>query len=240
MTGPVGALSGLAAMPLVGVPGLGLSAATLRPSFRAAGAAGGATVVTLPGFGRPAPRRSAVDPPVQATRLLDRIGELGIGPCVLVGHSAGCQVVAEVAALAPGVVAALVLIGPTTDPRARTRSRLAARWLRTTVHEPAAQAPLLVRDYTRTGPVAMARTMGAARRHRIENPLLVVSCPVLVLRGPRDRIAPADWIATLARITAHGTAVTLAKGAHMVPLTEPDDVGAAISSFLTRAVHRAT
>jgi pimeloyl-ACP methyl ester carboxylesterase len=80
--------------------------------------------------------------------------------------------------------------------------------------------------------------MGAARRHRIESPLLAASCPVLVLRGPHDRIAPADWVATLARITAHGTAVTLAAGAHMVPLTEPEAVAACVARFLTNGSGR--
>ncbi|GAA4542361.1 alpha/beta hydrolase [Pseudonocardia xishanensis] len=218
--------------PLVGVPGLGLSAATLRPVLHRLG---GGTVVTLPGFGEPVPRHLPVDPQTQAGRLLDRVTELGIDTCVLLGHSASCQVVVEAAARAPGVVAALVLIGPTTDPRARTRSRLAARWLRTSVHERPAQVPLLVRDYARTGPTAMVRTMGAARRHRIETALVGVSCPVLVLRGPRDRISPADWTDTLARVAPHGASTTLESGAHMVPLTEPDALAAAIGAFLRTA-----
>jgi pimeloyl-ACP methyl ester carboxylesterase len=54
-----------------------------------------------------------------------------VARAVLLGHSASCQIVVQAAVRDPHRVTALVLVGPTTDPRARSWLGLAGRWLRT-------------------------------------------------------------------------------------------------------------
>jgi pimeloyl-ACP methyl ester carboxylesterase len=127
----------------------------------------------------------------------------------------------------------MILIGPTTDPRAARWSRLAVRWLRTAVWERPGQVPVLARDYHRTGLLGMGRAMDAARRHRIDRALTTVSCPVLVVRGRHDRIAPADWVAALGELAPQGRAVTLPAGAHMVPITHTTALAAEMEAFLS-------
>jgi pimeloyl-ACP methyl ester carboxylesterase len=223
--------------PVVAVPGLGLSAEIPQRLFRALATAGPTAAVELPGFGLPAPRGLAIGMAAQVDRLLDVLRGRGPGdPVVLLGHSASCQLVAEVAAREPERVAGLVLVGPTTDPRGWTWPGLAARWVRTAAHERPGQIPRLLRDYRTTGPVAMMRTLDAFRRCRIEDSLGSVRCPVLVLRGLHDRIAPADWTAALARLPPDGSAVTVAAGGHMVLSTHPGLVAAEVSAFLARRV----
>jgi pimeloyl-ACP methyl ester carboxylesterase len=139
---------------------------------------------------------------------------------------------AEAAAAAPQRVAALVLAGPTTDGRATGWPTLVARWLRTAVHERPGQVPRLCRDYARTGLGSMYRGMTAARRHRIEAVLPRVRCPVLVVRGHHDRIAPQDWPEQLAGIPATARATTLAAGGHMVPITHPALLATTVREFL--------
>ena len=210
---------------VVAVPGLGLSAAVARRTLdRLPGV--DATVVLLPGFGRRMPRGTPVAPERLARLLLDRLP--AGGPAVLVGHSASCQIVAEAAVQAPGRVAALVLVGPTTDPRAAAWPPLVGRWLRTAAHERPGQIPLLVRAYARTGLLSMARGMNAARHHRLAGTVAAVACPVLVVRGRHDAICPADWAAALA------PTVTLPVGGHMVPLTHAVHV-AEVLEALARA-----
>jgi pimeloyl-ACP methyl ester carboxylesterase len=211
---------------LVAVPGLGLSAAVPRHTLDRLTRP--TRVVELPAFGLPAPRGTALAPAALAARLLARID----GLAVLFGHSASCQIVTAAAAQAPERVAGLVLVGPTTDPRASSWPALAARWLRTAGHESPLQVPRLVHDYTRTGLGSMLRGMQAARRHRIDDTLREVRCPVLVVRGKHDRIAPADWAATLAAVAPHGRSHTLPAGGHMVPITHPAALAAVIEEFL--------
>jgi pimeloyl-ACP methyl ester carboxylesterase len=209
---------------LVCVPGLGLEAAAWR-------AARGldARVEELPGYGV-RPRR---DDDLRPAVLGERLGSLLSRPSVLLGHSASCQVVAHAAAAAPGLVRALVLVGPTTDPRAATWPRLAGRWLRTAAYERPWQVRLLVRSYARTGLGSMGAAMEAARHDDIRRAVRAAAVPVLVVRGRHDRLCPDDWSDALA---AHGgpgsRAVTLARGAHMVPLTDPGAVTSAVSCWL--------
>src|SRR4051812_18662166 len=136
---------------VVFVPGLGLdarSSARLRRRLPA-------DVVLLPGMGLRAPVPSL-------DGLADRLcAALGPGPVVLVGHSQSCQVVA-VAAARDERVAGAVLLGPTTDPRLRTARGLAGRWLATALREPPWQYPLVLAQWLRTGPRAMAALWRAA------------------------------------------------------------------------------
>jgi pimeloyl-ACP methyl ester carboxylesterase len=215
---------------LVAVPGLGLSAAVPRHALDRLPQA--STVVEMPGFGRPAPRGAALHPDHLAGLLLARLDELAVGTAVLMGHSASCQIVAAAAARSPERVAGLVLVGPTTDPRASGWPTLAARWLRTAAHERPGQVPQLVHDYTRTGLGGMLRGMDAARHDRIDHALAAVRCPVLVVRGRRDRIAPQDWTEVLAATAPTGRAQTLAAGGHMVPITHPVALANALTAFL--------
>jgi pimeloyl-ACP methyl ester carboxylesterase len=217
----------------VAVPGLGLSVAVARRTLDRLPFIAG-SVVLLPAFGRRAPRGTDPAPGPLADLLL---ADLPAGSrVVLVGHSASCQIVAEAALRAPERVAGLVLVGPTTDPRAATWPALVRRWLSTAAHERPGQIPLLVRAYARTGLGSMARGMDAARHHRLDHALAAVSCPVLVVRGRDDAICPADWAAALAAATPLGTAQTLPEGAHMVPVTHPAALAARIAAFLAERV----
>jgi len=126
------------------------------------------------------------------------------------------------------MVVGLVLVGPTTDPRAATWPRLAWRWLATAAHETPRQVPSLVRQYRRTGLRHMLRVMDAARHDRIDHTLGRVRCPVQVIRGRHDRIAPEDWCLGLA------PSVTLARGGHMVPITDGDLVAGEVRASLAR------
>ena len=174
-------------------------------------------MLLLPGYGVPTGRAGPRRPVELAAALCERLD----GPTTLLGHSSSCQVVAHAARTCPDLVRRLVLVGPTTDPRARTWRALAARWLRTAGHEDPRQVPRLVQQYRRTGLRSMLATMDAARDDDIAITLTQVRCPVVVVRGVHDRIAPSDWVRTLAASAADGVVVELPRGAHMVPLTHP-------------------
>ena len=211
------------------LPGLGLGREAWAPTVTApvTGAAFRyVEVLPLPGYGLRAPAGADLSPERLAVDVVARLPEGR--RTVLVGHSASCQVAVHAAALAPRSVAALVLVGPTTDPRARSWLRLARRWVATAAHERPEQVPSLVRQYHRTTLATMARAMEAARRESIEARLPAVRCEVYVVRGTHDRICPPDWAARLGRTT------TLPVGAHMVPHTH----GTLMAEHLAEVTHR--
>ncbi|MDP9406884.1 MAG: alpha/beta hydrolase, partial [Actinomycetota bacterium] len=121
-----------------------------------------------------------------------------------------------------------------TDPRSRTWPRLAGRWLATAAHERPGQAPVLLRVYARTGLLSMRRAMDASRRHDVAQAVARTACPLLLVRGRHDRIAPADWVESLAALR-EGRRVSLPVGAHMVPITHAQHLAALLGPWL-RAV----
>ena len=202
-------------MPVL-VPGLGLDERSLARVLDRVRAHVPATVVRLPGMGLPGPVPSLE---TLADRLLDGAGE---GPLVLAGHSQSCQVVA-VAARDPRVVA-VVLLGPTTDPRLRTACGLLGRWLGTAWAEPWWQVPLVLAQWWHTGPRAMVALWRTAAPDGIDSRLRGVRVPVVVVRGTRDRLCPHDWATGLVAAAARGRLVELPGAAHMTVQTRPDDV----------------
>ncbi|MGY1750853.1 alpha/beta fold hydrolase [Modestobacter sp. SYSU DS0511] len=221
-----GGVPGVPRAGVVWVPGLGLDR---RSSARVRGRIGGA-VVHLPGLGR----RETVPPaPVLTAQLAE---QLPAGRVVLVGHSQSCAVVIALAEQDPRVAGAL-LLGPTPDPRTRRLRVLAARWVRTAVHEPWWQVPLLLLQWLTTGPVRMTAVWRATSGERLDDRLRRVPVPVVVLRGDADALCPHDWAELLAGAAPHGRLVELPGAAHMTPHTHPDEV-AAVLADLVREVSR--
>ena len=206
------------------VPGLGLDE---RSSARVRRRTGG-TVVILPGMGL---RRTVGTLDELVSQLC---ADLGPGPVVLVGHSQSCQVVVAAAERDPRV-AGLVLLGPTTDPRMRRPAVLAARWVRTAVREPLWQLPLVLAQWLRTGPVAMAALWRRTAPDPVDARLRRVAVPVVVVRGGRDALCPRDWAASLAGCAPRGRLVELPGAAHMTPHTHPDEVAGLVRSMTARS-----
>jgi pimeloyl-ACP methyl ester carboxylesterase len=217
---------------LLCVPGLGLDSSAWEPTIRALGECrreAEDVVARLPGYGLRPTDEADLRPAGLGAQLTAGWLADSSAPIVLLGHSASCQIVVWAACLAPARVSALVLVGPTTDPRATSWPRIGARWLRTAVWERPAQLPLLAQTYTRTGLLWMLRAMDAARRDDVRASLRGVECPVVVMRGRHDRICPEDWAQELAAAAPSGSRMmTLDKGAHMVPLTHGELLAAAL------------
>jgi pimeloyl-ACP methyl ester carboxylesterase len=189
-------------------------------------------VNVLPGYGLPAAAGDDLHPRALAERVLVDVAAEA-RDVLLLAHSASCQVAAHVADLAPDGIAGLVLVGPTTDPRAATWRRLAARWLATAGHETPRQVPSLVRQYRSTTLRTMVRAMEVARSDTVTEVLARATTPALVLRGRHDRISPQDWGTHVASRAAPGSRLfTLPAGGHMVPLTHGPLVADAVSAFL--------
>jgi pimeloyl-ACP methyl ester carboxylesterase len=220
-TTQVSAVEAAAVPEIVLVPGLGLderSSARVRRRIRG-------TVLILPGMGA---RRHVGPLDALAAELL---AALPSRPVVLVGHSQSCQIVVA-AAERDARVRAVVLLGPTTDPRLRRPVVLAWRWLRTAAREPWWQAPLVLAQWLRTGPRAMRALWRQIAADPIDARLRRVGVPVLVVRGTGDALCPYDWAGHLAACAPRGQLVELPGAAHMTPQTHPDDVARLIAEFV--------
>jgi pimeloyl-ACP methyl ester carboxylesterase len=181
-------------------------------------------VVLLPSMGQPVARGTELPVERQAERLLQSLPKSDA--IILVGHSASCPVVVEAATRTDDVVG-LVLVGPVTDPAAQTWPRILRQWARTVTHEWPTEAPALMPQYRRTGPLSMLRGMDAVRRFRTDLALARLALPVEIMRGEKDRIASHQWSSVLRQVS-NGRLTTVQGAAHMVPLTHPTAVAAAV------------
>ena len=146
----------------------------------------------LPGFGEaPEPART-----LTMARHADLIAaflrEIDVSNAVIIGHSMGSQIGAELAARHPAFVDGLVLAGPTVNSAARSVWEQATYLLRDLIGE----RPIVLwrgaREYLRGGP-HLIRKIRATVVHEPEKAYAQVKCPVLVMRGERDPLAPASW-----------------------------------------------
>lgn len=148
--------------------------------------------IDLPGYGE-APEPSRVLTMERTADLVAAfLAQTLRRPAVIVGHSMGAQVALEIGARHPEAVAALVLVGPTVDPAARTAPRQLGRLLR----DIAIESPRVIvrgaREYVRAGP-RIGRKFQAMLAHRPEDVLPRVAARTLVLRGEDDLVATSEW-----------------------------------------------
>ena len=148
--------------------------------------------VDLPGFGEaPEPERT-----LTMARHADLVAawlrHARVHDAVIIGHSMGSQIAAELGARHPDLVAGLVLAGPTVDSTGRSIRVQASLLLRDLIGERPQVLWRGAREYLRGGP-NLLRKMRATITHEPEQAYDRVRCPVLVLRGERDPLAPDDW-----------------------------------------------
>jgi pimeloyl-ACP methyl ester carboxylesterase len=187
-------------------------------------------VPDLPGFGLSGkPRRiyRVEDHSRLLSGWLDTLGERGL--CVI-GNSFGCQVAVDLAVRRPDLVASLVLVGPTPDPAARSMVRLALRWAYDLVFEDKRQAAILAADVSDAGIRRVIGTLRLSVRDRIDEKLPGVGAPVLYVRGSRDRIVPARWLAQAAARTPVARTLTIPRAAHNAVTTAGPEIARAATA----------
>lgn len=197
------------------VPGLG-ALGYLLDTVTCIGRWARVCLVDVPGFGYCGPRPSPAEvAPLAAvvSSWLRRVPEV---PVVLVGHSTGAQVAMRAAAAAPECVHVLVLAGPTFPPAQRRLSGLMLSYLRNSRHESLGVIRVNLPDYLRGGVCEVVRYVRSAQRDRPEQVIRDVRCPVLLVRGEHDALAPQRWVNELVEAATNARSITI-PGAHAFP-----------------------
>lgn len=185
----------------------------------------GIYVPDLPGFGE----SESPDHTLSLAELADALeawmAANGIEAAVMIGHSFGCQVVAEHAVRHPRRVRGVVLQGPTVDPSARTAASQIARWLLNALIEPPSMWLVLALDLWQAGfRRSLGNFFGPLMSDEIERKLPNIPVPSMVVRGSRDPIVPHRWAAEAARLLPGGCLRTIPGAPHTVNFTAPLEV----------------
>ena len=177
-------------------------------------------VPDLPGVA-PRPRSGVPAFARDADTIAEAIVNWGGSPVTVVGHSLGAEVAVEVARRHPSMVQRVVLIGPTGDPTAGGVFGVWKRWMTTSVSEPLPFNLLTVAELSRIGPLRMAALLRRSFQDPVEAKLPELRCPTLLVRGERDRVAPAAWLERMGRRIPDARIVTVAGSSHTLVYTDP-------------------
>ncbi len=190
----------------------------------------------MPGFGRtPACGRSLTISEM-ADLVAAWMAASGLEGSTVVGHSIGAQVAAALAARHPEAVGGIVLIGPAVDRRARSLLAQVWRWQANAPAEPLSFHALAAYELGEMGPGRMLRALRHAVDDAIEDKLSALTCPVLLVRGERDRIAPQEWLDELQRRRPRSGLAVIPGAAHTVVYSRPAPLARIIIDFVRRPV----
>uniref|UniRef100_A0A942Y9E5 Alpha/beta fold hydrolase n=1 Tax=Neobacillus citreus TaxID=2833578 RepID=A0A942Y9E5_9BACI len=205
------------------VAGLGIAATYYERLAPHLNENGPVHALDLPGFAGVPRFRGPVSIERYADAVEHVIDELGLEDPVLVGHSMGTQVVTEVAARRPEI-RDLVLISPVVDAAARTKRQSAVRFLRSSLHEPAAVRWHGITAYALCGWHWFSKVLPKMIAFPIEERAAVVQARTLIVRGEHDTLVPRSWVRRLARVFPYAVLREVVDGAHSVMHAQADAV----------------
>lgn len=212
------------------VHGIGASSRYLDRLGRVLAPHAPVVLVELPGHADlPKPARD-VDAGVAAVgeALGAVLDEIGVRRCVLVGHSMGSQWVVELAVVRPGLVAAVVALGPVVDVERRSAVAQLVALALNTLREPPSGNVILLTDYLRCGIPWYLVQLRHMLAYPLESRVAAMAAPLLVVRGQHDLVARLGWARLLRERAARGSLVEIPGRAHAAHHAAPRAVAAAI------------
>lgn len=198
----------------------------------------------LPGSGRSPRAGLQLSIDLFADVIAGVIRSVAGAPAHLVGHSMGTLIAQHVAVSAPDSVRSLTLFGPIGEPgdASRERLRARARLVRNTgmlgVADAAAEgglssasksanplaAPFLRETHMRQDPEGFAQTCEALASAQAAD-LRRLRCPVLLVTGDEDAVAPPEAVRALAEKIRGARVKVLSHCGHWTPIELPKECG---------------
>lgn len=205
----------------------------------------------LPGFGSSAGEEMLEDMLDFTLHGLDVLGDLGVESPVLVGHSMGGMMAAEMASVCPSSVSRLVLMAPLglwldEAPVADIFATLPHHLPELLFHDPAAGAGLLTGGMDFSDDQALvdffvgnARRLGTAGKilfpipdRRLSKRLYRLRADTLLLWGESDKLVPPVYAQAWQQRLASSSLVTFPEAGHMLPVEKPDAVADQVTAWL--------
>lgn len=214
------------------VHGLVVSSRYMAPTLSRLAARYRVYAPDLPGFGRSEKPLRALDIPGLARALVGWMEATGLESAVLVGNSMGCQVITELAVRRPDLVERIVFQGPVMDPGSRNLPRQVARLALDCLREPPSLLLIEGLDLLTAGLLRSLRTFRYAANYKIEEKLLGLRAPTLVLHGGRDPIVPEHWAREVAGLLPDGKLVVVPGAAHAMNYNAPSELARHVEEFI--------
>jgi 3-oxoadipate enol-lactonase len=212
--------------------------------------------VDMPGSGRSLTPHEKLDIAALARAVIDAAQSLGACPGFLVGHSMGTIVCQHIAAMAPEAVTGMALFAPILEPgdaarqRIRDRSYIArsqgmsvvadavvATGLSSSTKANAPLASAFVREsHMRQDAEGFAQTCEALASATAAD-LRMIRCPVLMVTGGEDGVAPPASVYAMAEKMKHASVKVLERCGHWTMIEKPNECSKLLSEFLRATKH---
>lgn len=216
------------------VHGIGVSARSYGPTAVELAKRGDVHLIDLAGYGRsPRPDRDLTirDHALLVGRYL---ADKNLDHPVVVGHSMGTQVVAQLAADFPEQLDHIVLIAPVVVPSARSLPKVARLLLANGLKEPPQVSALAIYDYLfRAGVPYMIQQTPHLIRADLDAIAGRVEAKTLVICGTDDPIVPPGWAEQLAGRFRQGWFATV-PGPHATMFAAPEAIAELIDGHARR------
>jgi pimeloyl-ACP methyl ester carboxylesterase len=170
-----------------------------------------------------------------ADALAGCLDACGIERAAIIGHSMGCQTVAEFVRRYPERARAVALIGPSVDRHARSALTQTWRLAIDGTRTPPSSVLILMRDFAECGVRRTLVTLGHALRDRPEDKLPGFPMPTLIVRGNRDPLAPQRWVEELADAAPRGRLVNVPGASHAVHYEQPELTAQLVEELIAEA-----
>ncbi len=173
-------------------------------------------VLDLPGYGKTQKPKKPLTVYELGSVLAQYIREQELSAPVLIGHSMGCQIVANCAQNYPEMCGKYILLSPTVYDKERRIVWQALRLLQDSLHEPLKLNGVIVRDYLRMGMWRYLQTSRYMLADHIEDTLPHCMQPGLIIRGEKDEIVPMNWVKKLATLAPNVQPIEIPNAPHVV------------------------
>jgi 3-oxoadipate enol-lactonase len=212
--------------------------------------------VDLPGSGRSRLPHENLDIAYLARAVVDAAQSLGACPGFLVGHSMGTIVCQHIAVMAPEVVTGMVLFAPILEPGEAARQRIRDRAVTAKSRGMCVVADAVVAaglsSHTKSqSPLAEAFVRESHMRQDSESfaqscealasataaDLRMIRCPVLMVTGDEDGVAPPSAIHAMAEKMRQATVKVLDRCGHWTMIEKPVECSKLLSEFLRATQH---
>ncbi len=205
------------------IPGIGVSANYFERLAFQLNEFGPVMALDLPGFGGvPHPRHRRMSISDYADLVGTVIGELELDDPIVIGHSMGAQIVAELASRSR--FTDVVLMSPVVNPQERGRRTALVRFIQSSVHEQPRIVLVCLYAYLLCGPRWFSRMLPVLMRYRIEDVLPKITSSVLVITGERDALCPLPWVRQIADLLPNAQVWQIPDAAHSVMHGNAEDV----------------
>ncbi|HEV7949313.1 MAG TPA: alpha/beta fold hydrolase, partial [Glaciihabitans sp.] len=205
------------------VPGIGVSSdyfERLAPNLNRFGPV---HAVDLPGFAGVPHAKKALTIREYGELVSAVIDDLELSNPIVVGHSMGTQIVAEVAARRNDL-STIVLIGPVINARERRVFTQAVRFVQASWHEPGRVKSLAISAYVLCGVRWFSRILPKMMSYPIEDQLPHITADTLIIRGEHDAVAPRDWVRRVAELIPSSRMWEIPFAAHSVMHAHANEV----------------